>query len=201
MRVKKRRDWLKAQAQAHDDWILFEQDECWFSRFAQPQVHAWAEAGAELRLVQREPASGETQKALACFGAVELENGQVHLYFSDGQPNSEHTIHHLTSLLQVARKACKRVAVVVWDHASWHKSKRVRTWVREHNLRAKSNGDVRLLTFLLPKKSPWLNSIEPRWVHAKRKVCEPDGEISPEEMQRRLCAHFETEPFVPTFNP
>ena len=175
-----------------------DQDECWFSRFAQPQAHAWAEAGAELRLVQREPGSGETQKALACFGAV--ESGQVHLYFSNGQPNSEHTIYHLTGLLQVAREKQKRVAVVVWDHASWHKSKRVRAWVREHNRRAKANGDVRLLTFLLPKKSPWLNSIEPRWVHAKRKVCEPDGEISPEEMQRRLCAHFETAPFVPTFN-
>jgi hypothetical protein len=25
------------------------------------------------------------------------------------------------------------------------------------------------------KHSPWLNAIEPKWVHGKRKVVEPDG--------------------------
>jgi hypothetical protein len=27
----------------------------------------------------------------------------------------------------------------------------------------------------LPKQSPWLNAIEPKWVHGKRKVVEPEG--------------------------
>jgi hypothetical protein len=27
---------------------------------------------------------------------------------------------------------------------------------------------------LLPKHSPWLNAIEPKWVHGKRKVVEAD---------------------------
>lgn len=65
-----------------------EEDECWFSRFAQPQAHAWVEPGAELRLVQREAKRGETDKALACFGAVRHATEEVLLYFSDGQPNS-----------------------------------------------------------------------------------------------------------------
>lgn len=177
-----------------------DQDESWFSRFAQPQAHAWGAPGAELRLVQREPPEDAPQKAIACFGAADLETEQVHVYFSDGQPNSEHTILFLQLLLEVARQAKKRVLVLNWDHASWHKSGRVKQWVRTHNRRAKAEGDVRLLTFLLPKKSPWLNTMEPRWVHAKRNVCEPDGEITPETMRRRLYAHFRTQPLELTLN-
>jgi hypothetical protein len=45
IRSKKRRDWLKQQAQRHPDWLLVEEDECWLSRFAQPQAHAWAGRG------------------------------------------------------------------------------------------------------------------------------------------------------------
>ena len=32
---------------------------------------------------------------------------------------------------------------------------------------------VRILLCYLPTKSPWLNSIEPEWVHGKRQVLEP----------------------------
>jgi hypothetical protein len=34
---------------------------------------------------------------------------------------------------------------------------------------------VRIVSCLLPKQSPWLNAIEPKRVHGKRKVDEPDG--------------------------
>jgi transposase len=178
--------------------LLFDQDECWFSRFAQPDAHAWALAGEELRLIERQPAKGEQNKALACFGALRHDGPQVYLYFSQGQPDSDQTLLFLPCLLDIARQEGKRVAVIIWDHASWHTSKKVKSWVRNHNLRAKREGDVRLLVFLLPKKSPWLNPIEPRWVHAKRQVCEPNGELTVCELQRRLCAHFETAPLVPT---
>jgi hypothetical protein len=83
---KKRRDWLKATAAANDDWLLFDQDECWFSRSAQPNAFAWAEPGKEVRLVQRTPPPQEPQKALACFGAVRQDTQETVLYFADGQP-------------------------------------------------------------------------------------------------------------------
>jgi transposase len=188
---------LKTLASQHSDWLLFDHDECWFSRFAQPNAHAWAMEDEALRLVQRDPPSKEKQKAIACFGAVRQDTDQVHLYFSDGQPNSEHMLVFLQGLLGVARHEKKRVVVVIWDNASWHKSKRVEQWVRDHNRQAKQEHDVRLLTWLLPTKSPWLNPMEPRWIHAKRKVCEPDGELTPVELKRRLCAHFLTQPLVP----
>jgi hypothetical protein len=34
---------------------------------------------------------------------------------------------------------------------------------------------VRIISCLLPKQSPWLNPIEPKWVHGKRRVVEADG--------------------------
>ncbi len=180
--------------------MLFDEDECWFSRFAQPSAHAWALPGQELRLVQRQPAKNEEQKALACFGALRQDQKQVYLYFSQGQPNSEQTWAFVQRLLVAARQEGKRVVVIIWDHASWHKSKRLKRWIHDYNRQAKQKGDVRLLTFLLPKKSPWLNPIEPRWIHAKRKVCEPEGELTACELQWRLCAHFNTSSPVPTLN-
>ena len=190
---------MKAQAKQHPDWLLFDQDECWFSRFAQPKAHAWALPGEALRFVQREPQRDETEKALACFGAVRQDTGQVTVAFSEGQPNSEHMWAFIRALLAVARQAGKRVVVLIWDNASWHKSRRIEHWIRSYNQRAKATGDVRLITHLLPIKSPWLNPIEPRWVHAKRGVCEPDGELTPPELRRRIGKHFNTEPLALSF--
>jgi hypothetical protein len=53
--------------------------------------------------------------------------------------------------------------LLIWDNASWHKSQAVRTWIREHNQQVKQTGKgVRILPFLLPMQSPWLNPIEPK---------------------------------------
>ena len=175
-----------------------EEDECWFSRFAQPQARAWADSEG-MRLQVREPKRGEPDKALACFGAVRQDLNQVVLYFSAGQPNSLQMWMFIVALLAVARAEGKRVVVVIWDNASWHKSQELRQWLRAYNQAAKGAGEPRLLTHLLPTKSPWLNPIEPRWVHAKRDVCEPKGELTPRELRRRLAVHFDTDPLLNSF--
>ena len=190
---------MKEQARQHPDWLLFDQDECWFSRFAQPNAHAWALPGEALRLVQREPIRGDTEKALACFGAVRQDTEQVYVSFSEGQPNSEPMWALILALLDLARHEGKTVVVLIWDNASWHKSHRIKRWIHTYNQQAKATGDVRLITHLLPIKSPWLNPIEPRWIHAKRCVCEPDGDLLPPELRRRIGKHFNTEPLVTTF--
>jgi hypothetical protein len=43
---------------------------------------------------------------------------------------------------------------------------------------------------LLPKKSPWLNAIEPKWVHGKRKVVEPERVLGAYELAERVCEVF-----------
>ena len=147
----------------------------------------------------REPKRNEPEKALACFGAVRQDTGQVCLSFSLGQPDSEQTWLFIIALLAIARQEGKRVVVIIWDNATWHKSQRLRSWIRLYNQAAKLAGEPRLITHLLPLKSPWLNPIEPRWVHAKHGVCEPDGDLSSVELRRRLCRHFDTEPLLNSF--
>src|SRR5215216_3521619 len=63
---------------------------------------------------------------------------------------------------------------------------------RKNNRRVKESGrGVRVLSCLLPKQSPWLNAIEPKWVHGKRKVVEPDGLLGAYELADRVCRAFD----------
>lgn len=179
-------------ARTRPDILLMWQDECWFSRFAQPNAHNWG----GIDLLHRTPKPKAEQKALACYGAVRDDTRQMHLAFCPGQPNSEHTLAYLPLLLNVARAEHKKILIVIWDHASWHKSKKVRGWIQAHNRQAKHKGDVRLIVWLLPKKSPWLNPIEPRWIHGKRAVLEPGmTDLTPIVLRKRLCAFYHTDAF------
>ena len=85
----------------------------------------------------------------------------------------------------------KKALLLVWDNASWHKSKFVKDWIAAHNRRVKHSGrGVRIVACLLPKKSPWLNPIEPKWMHGKRKVAESDGLLTAHELADRVCEAF-----------
>ncbi len=42
----------------------------------------------------------------------------------------------------------------------------------------------------LPTKSPWLNPIEPHWVHAKRRIIEPARVLTAAELEARVYAAF-----------
>jgi hypothetical protein len=44
--------------------------------------------------------------------------------------------------------------LLIWDNASWHYSKIVRTWIRQHNQQVKASGKgVRILPLFLPTQS------------------------------------------------
>jgi hypothetical protein len=179
-----------AWAEHDPDVALWWQDECWFSRFAQPNAHDWG----GIDLLERPVPAKAPDKALACYGAVQYGTNQMELAFCPGQPNSDFTLAFLSQVLSATAQAKKRVAIVIWDHASWHKSKRVKTWVRLHNKQVKQHGGVRLIVWLLPKKSPWLNPIEPRWLHGKRAALEPGAaDLTPDILTQRLCAYYHTE--------
>jgi hypothetical protein len=87
--------------------------------------------------------------------------------------------------------------LLIWDNASWHISKTVQDWIRQHNRQVKlSYQGVRIVECLLPIKSPWLNPIEPMWVHSKRRVAEPDRVLPAKELAERVCATF-ANPYEP----
>jgi len=81
--------------------------------------------------------------------------------------------------------------LLIWDNASWHKSRQVRDWILTHNRCVKAGGGgVRIVPCLLPTKSPWLNAIEPKWIHSKRKVVEPERLLGAYELAARVCGVF-----------
>jgi transposase len=57
---------------------------------------------------------------------------------------------------------------------------------------------VHILPLRLPTKSPWLNPIEPKWVHGKRAIAEPHGLLWAKQLTERICTYFgcSSEPFL-----
>ena len=184
-------------ARQHADWALGFADETWWSRFARPHLHAWADdAEGPLRLVEQDvPKADPDPKALAGYGVLLRQIGEperVWLRFVDGRPVSAITEQFLAWCCMRLQEAGVRVWVLIWDNASSHVSKRVRAWIRAHNRTVKQTGQgVRIVPCYLPIKSPWLNPIEPKWVHGKRAIVEPARLLSAQEIADRACAHFD----------
>jgi len=178
-------------AAAHSDWVLGFADEVWWSRLAQPDLHAWA-SDTPLRLREMVLDKRDTDpKAVACYGILRADIKEVLVRFVDGRPVSHVTTAFLLWVCQQLAAEGKKALLLIWDNASWHISKEVRSWIRTHNREAKRVGGVRILVCQLPVKSPWLNRIEPHWIHAKRAVVEPDRVLSKAELIGRICAHFQ----------
>ena len=45
----------------------------------------------------------------------------------------------------------------------------------------------------LPITSPWLNRMEPKWVHGKRALAEPDRKLQVDALQHRICTYDDCE--------
>ena len=181
-------------AAAHADWALGFADETWWSRLARPKLHSWSEDKRNLQLVeQAAPDQDPDPKALACYGLwlPALGAGEMLLRFVDGRPVSAITTQFLAWCCARLEERGTRVVVWVWDNAGWHISKRVRQWIKDHNWGVKQAGrGVRILVHYLPSRSPWLNPIEPKWLHAKRRVVEPARLLSSKQVAQRVCDTF-----------
>jgi hypothetical protein len=181
-------------SEADPEWATgFEDETWWSSRLARPTLDSWAEEGKPLRLVQQARAKDELPdpKAVSCYGLYLPQFDQTWLRFVDGRPVSGITTRFLWRCSEKLQALGKKVLLLIWDNASWHISREVRRWLGKHNREVKrSGGGVRIVSCLLPKKSPWLNAIEPKWVHGKRKVVEPDGLLNAYELADRVCKVF-----------
>jgi transposase len=198
-RKKARRDRLIRLAERNSALLLGYQDEVWWSRLARPTLFAWQDGARPLRLVEQTVAATDPDpKALACYGLLARSwhpDGQrteaMWLRFVAGRPVSAVTIDFLAWCAEQAAAQEKRAVLLVWDNASWHESQRVRAWLRAHNRQVKQSGQgVRLIVCFLPVKSPWLNPIEPKWLHGKKRVAEPDRILTAAELADRVCAAY-----------
>ncbi len=177
---------------ANPRWAIGFLDECWWSRVALPTFNSWAEKGEPMRLLQRSVAKNDPEpKAVSCYGLYLPETDETWLRFVDGRPVSGITTQFLGWCCERLEALGKKVLLLIWDNASWHVSKEVRRWLGRHNREVKESGrGVRIVGCLLPKQSPWLNAIEPKWVHGKRKVVEPGGLLGAHELAERVCRAF-----------
>ncbi len=186
-------------AMAHPQWALGFGDEVWWSRIVQPKLASWADARAPVRLVEQRVARDDPDpKALACYGVLVRQwneagqcNERMLVRFVDGRPVSAVTTQFLGWCCARLAVQGKTALLLVWDNASWHISKTVRAWIRAHNRMVKcGEAAVRIISCYLPIRSPWLNPIEPKWMHGKRWIVEPARLLSADEIAARVCACF-----------
>jgi hypothetical protein len=153
-------------SEGRSEWVVGFLDETWWSRLARPALKSWSDAGEPLRLIEQSVEKddpSEATKAISCYGLYVPEFEKVWLRFVDGRPVSGISTRFLSWCCERLEAAGKRVWVLIWDNASWHISKEVREWIVSHNRKVKNSGEgVRIISCLLPTKSPWLNSMEPK---------------------------------------
>jgi transposase len=145
--------------------------------------------------VEQAVAKGEP-KALACYGLLvrwweepgaAAPDEALWLRFVDGRPISGVTTQYLAWCCAKLAAAGKTALLLVWDNASWHVSKEVQGWIADHNRRVKAGAAaVRIVPCPLPTKSPWLNPIEPKWTHGKKRVVEPARLLTAAELEERV---------------
>jgi transposase len=195
---KKARARLLRLAEAHPDWVVGFADETWWSRLARPALHTWSGAEGPLRLEQLPAEKDDPDpKALCCYGLLRADTEAVLLRFVQGRPVSQVTEDFLGWACEQLAAQGRKALLLIWDNAAWHNSRRVRAWIRAHNRRVKREGGVRIVVCALPIKSPWLNRIEPYWVHGKRAILEADRKLTAAETIEQVCAYFGCEKFPP----
>jgi hypothetical protein len=201
MSEKKRRDRLLQMAANHPDLALGFEDEVWWSREAQPQMPAWSDDHPRRLVEKTVPAKAPEGKAVACSGLYVPTAHQMVWRFVRGRPVSMVTCACLAWLAVYFAAQGTRALLLIWDNASWHGSQVVQEWINAHNRKAKQAGGCRFLVCRLPRKSPWLNPLEPKWGHAKRAVVEPTRVLPMAELMPRVGAYYQCELTDPIAQP
>ena len=115
----------------------------------------------------------------------------MQLRFVAGRPVSAVTTDFLAWCCDRLAGQGLTALLLIWDNASWHTSQAGRAWIRTHNQQVKAcQRGVRIVVCGLPVKSPWLNPIEPKWVHGKRAVSDPERLLSAAELEARVCTYY-----------
>jgi transposase len=189
---KRQRNRLIELTQQHPSWAVGFLDEVWWSRLQQPQMHSWTEQTPLQLMARATDKTDPDPKAIACYGLWLKHQQQMLLRFVEQRPVSEITCAFLEWVCQHLEQDGKDVLALIWDNATWHLSQLVQQWIKTHNAQVKqSKKGIRLIVCQLPVKSPWLNAIEPKWVHGKRAIVEPERKLTAQELKTRICDYFD----------
>ena len=168
------------------------EDESWFSPLRIPRLRTFSPQGDPHRIPARRHFKKGDPRSLVVYGALRAKDRSVEVWCSDGYPNSTRTRAFLSWLLRMATRAGKRWLVVIWDNAPFHTSKILKNWMRRYNRWAAKHGRTRIVPYRLPVASPWLNPIEPHWLHCKRAVYSVDHIPTIKEIRHAVDDYFDT---------
>jgi hypothetical protein len=109
-----------------------------------------------MRLLQKEARKDDPDpKALSCYGLYLPDVEQRWLRFVDGRPLSAVSTQFLGWCCHRLQARGKEALLLIWENASWHKSRELRDWITTHNRQVKDSGSgVRIVPCLLPTTSP-----------------------------------------------
>ena len=176
-----------------ETWAVSFLDECWWSRVALPTLNAWGVDGEPIRLIQRSVAKDDPEpKAISCYGLYLPRMDRTWIRFVDGRPVCFHNDAVSFVVLRGAPSGGKEDGAAHLGQRELACLQRGEEMARKTQPpRQRERRGVRIVSCLLPKQSPWLNAIEPKWVHAKRKVVEPEGLLGAYELADRVCGVFD----------
>jgi len=147
-------------------WVVGFQDETWWSRFAQPNLSSWCEDQHPLRLAEQVKQKDDPDpKALACYGMLLRWQETEDLAFEKMLLRFVDGRPVSAITIQFLEWVCQQIEAL-------EKSVLAMIWDN-------------------PVKSPWLNPIEPKWAHGKRRIVEPDDTLTKQELADRICATFD----------
>ena len=105
---------------------------------------------------------GESQNFYGALNMGKGKNKGKCTAMTVGKQNSKTTIKFLKKLLKVYQN---RKIFLIWDGASWHKSKEIRQFLSKTN-----KGKVKLELFLFPPYSPEFNPQEHVWKALRQNI-------------------------------
>lgn len=131
--------------------ICLVHDETKFRTLA-PLRRMWMRRGQQVRVP-----TPFANRHVYSYGTLNLATGAWHDRLTP-KANSETTIAFLDQLLEAYPH---QPILLIWDHASYHTSRKVQAWLDEH---------PRLTVRYLPKYAPELNPVEHIWRVVKQRV-------------------------------
>ena len=157
-----------------DTWAVGFMDECWWSRLALPTLNSWREEGS----LASHPEVGRQRRSRAeghlLLRALPAPDRPDVAEVRGWRPVSSITTQFLQWSLKLQALRARRCwfSSGTTPLAHLQRGQALARISQPRSQRGWRRSEDRKLLFA--QESPWLNAIEPKWVHGKRKVVEPE---------------------------